>query len=94
MNSQPQDKLLYLQNENNELRNDIQELKDIIKMNKTEIDILSAHLQSNPHHKKLIDVILGYRQREEAMQKHSVALKQELSQLVSDVRIHPSRTSC
>ena len=57
------DKLAYLQDENRQLRDEIHDLKELLKMNKVEIDILSAQLQSNPHHKKLIDVVLAYRQK-------------------------------
>lgn len=63
-------------------------------MNKIEIDILSAQLQSNPHHKKIIDVVLGYRKKDDKMQKNLMVLKQELTQRMSDVISYQYRTSC
>lgn len=58
------DKLAYLQNENEGLRSEIMDLKQTISINKTEIDILSRQLQTNPQTKKLIDIIYGYRSRQ------------------------------
>jgi hypothetical protein len=67
------------------LREEIAELREVHRVNKTEIDILSRELQANPCTKKLMEVVFSYREREDKLQASIAHLKKEINQLATDV---------
>ena len=69
------DKLNYLEKENEELRREINDLKELLKMNKTEIDILSSQFDS-PQDKKIIDILHRYRDQHQKMEQKLAAVHQ------------------
>ena len=83
--SNPQHQKLYqeirfLQTENQRLKEELSDARDLIQMNKIEIDVLS---KDKAHDKKLIDVIFNYRQQIEILQTKKTVLNESFKKITS-----------
>jgi len=62
------------------LKEELSDARDLIQMNKIEIDVLS---KDKAHDKKLIDVIFNYRQQIEILQTKKTALNESFKKITS-----------
>ena len=88
--SNPQHQKLYqeikfLQTENQRLKEELSDARDLIQMNKIEIDVLS---KDKAHDKKLIDVIFNYRQQIEILQNKRTVLNENFKKISSEVVLY------
>lgn len=68
--------------ENRQLKDEIEDLRDMVKMNKIEIDVLSKNSPSN----RYIEVISNYRMATENYQKKIELIDKKLEEVTSEVR--------
>ncbi len=68
--------------ENRQLKDEIEDLRDMVKMNKVEIDVLSKNSPSN----RYIEVISNYRMATENYQKKIELIDKKLEEVTSEVR--------
>ena len=79
--SQNQNLLEFLIAENKQLKDEVSDLRELVQMNKLEIDVLSKNNASN----KYIEVISNYRLASENYQKKIELLQQNMEALNSEV---------
>lgn len=68
--------------ENRQLKDEIEDLRDMVKMNKVEIDVLSKNSPSS----RYIEVISNYRMATENYQKKIELIDKKLEEVTSEVR--------
>lgn len=62
------------------MKEELSDARDLIQMNKIEIDVLS---KDKAHDKKLIDVIFNYRQQIEILQTKKTVLNESFKKITS-----------
>lgn len=84
----------FLLLENRTLKEELEDSREMIKMNKIEIDVLSKNSISSQGNKKYIDVIANYRTANENYQRKIELLENKIEEINSEVNTGTCRNFC